>query len=192
MITSPAQESHSRLDLLCNSRCLTFTHVASLVTISSALNQYVLEMKTNFLGMISEEGSACLQGLFFLACFVVLNYFMILLCLFVTLEFIFRAGSSPNKMVVFIMTVIELAKVLQWWITFFLLYVSILIYIQIQTQRKHETWRENVVGKMGFRNSSLRYYLYAYKPIHLQIVLVKRKENSSALESIHLLSQEAE
>lgn len=47
-------------------------------------------------------------------------------------------------------------------------------------------------GKVDFRNSSLRYYFYAYNHIHLQIMLAKRKENSSALESVHLLSQEAE
>lgn len=47
-------------------------------------------------------------------------------------------------------------------------------------------------GKVGFRNSRLRYYLYAYNPIHLQILLAKRKENSSALESVDLLFQGTE
>lgn len=51
---------------------------------------------------------------------------------------------------------------------------------------------KNVEGKVDFRNSRLQYYLYACNPIDLQIMLAKRKENSSALESVHPLSQEAE
>lgn len=47
-------------------------------------------------------------------------------------------------------------------------------------------------GKLDLRSRRLQYYLYACNLIHLQIMLETRKENSYALESVHLLSHETE